>query len=113
MGRTTLHYILGTDNYAYLLYLLFWAGVGVLVSLFVHYLTRKKQKNPKKFSTRFWAKDNWVRLSLTTILVIVALRFSEGFTGFHQGGLTSFLIGAFNDRLIGFLKAKRFLTGKR
>jgi len=104
-----LHYILGTDNYDYLLFLLIYAVIGIGVSLIIHYSRRNPSINPTKFNLWYWFRDNAKRLALNFILILIAIRFSSEFIGIHQGGFTAFLIGVFNDQLADFLQNKGIL----
>lgn len=105
-----LKYVLGTTDYAFLLYLLFYAGLGIIASLFFHYKNRTVVTNPQKFNLVYWFRDNYKRLILNLILILVALRFTEQITGFHQGGFSAFFIGFFNDKLAEFLQNKGILN---
>lgn len=101
-------YIFGNMDFNMFVASLLFALVGVLISLLLHATTRDQnsESTPVKFSFLFMLKDNWKRILLSIILVIVTIRFLKELTGLELNMFFSLCIGLVYDKLAEYLKSK-------
>lgn len=106
--------LLGTSNVLAVAFYLFWACVGIAISLFIHSTNRDPNSytSPRKFSWSYLIRDNWKRVALDALLVIVALRFSYDLLGFQMSDFRALMIGVSFDKLGEYLQNKKILIGK-
>ena len=114
MKQTLLERLLGTNDTTYIIATLFFAMIGVAIGLLIHFDDRNKTDptNPTKFSFTFLVKDNWRRILLNFLLILVTIRFCQQITGVQLNEFVALLIGVSYDRLSGFLQKKKILGGK-
>jgi len=101
-------FILGGLPLPMLLAALFFSLLGVTLNLLVDATTRKPETTdtPVRFSLRFLLRDNWKRILLSVLLILVTIRFCQELTGLHLNMFVSLLIGFGFDKLSEFLKGK-------
>lgn len=94
-------------------FVMFWAAlffslIGVVINLLMDATTRKPETvdTPVRFSLWFLLRDNWKRILLSILLIVVTIRFCEELTGVHLNMFVSLLIGFVFDKLSEFLKDK-------
>ena len=106
--ETLQSFILGGLPIPMLLAALFFALLGVTLNLLIDTSTRKPETTdtPVHFSLRFLLCDNWKRILLSVLLILVTIRFCEELTGLHLNMFVSLLIGFGFDKLSKFLKGK-------
>ncbi len=77
MEQTFLQLILGPTSPAMFAALLCFSLVGVAINLLIHSTTRDKKSpnTPYKFSIKFLLYDNWKRIVLSLLLLLVTIRF--------------------------------------
>ena len=87
---------------------LFFALVGVLISLLVQ--SNKRDQNttdsPVKFKWWFLFKDNWKRIISSILLIYVTIRFFKELTNLDLNMFLSLCIGLGWDKLSEFIKSK-------
>lgn len=110
--------ILGTTDISYFIATLFFAMVGVFISLLRHSTNRDKSEaivkgDPVKFSLSFLISDNWKRVAFNVLLILVTIRFCEQVTGLQLNEFVALLIGVFYDQLGEILQQKKVLIGKK
>lgn len=106
--------ILGTTDISYIIATLFFALVGVAISLLRHATDRDKGMVIKsKFSLSYLIVDNWRRIALNVLLILVTIRFCQQITGLQLNEFVALLIGVFYDQLGEMLQKKNVLIGKK
>jgi hypothetical protein len=88
---------------------LLFAMIGVTISLLMHAGTRNKTSTstaPPKFNFWFLLTDNWKRILLSFILIVVTIRFLKELTGLNLNMFFALCIGVAWDKLSEFIKAK-------
>jgi len=107
--------ILGGYTIPHVVALLVFAMAGVLISLLIHSTNRDKgsPNTPVKFSLWFLLKDNWKRILLNLLLIVVTIRFCQEITGLQVTEFIALLIGVSYDKLSEFLQNKQVLIGKK
>jgi hypothetical protein len=106
--------ILGVTSLAMYAALLFFACVGILINLLFHSTSRDQNSpnTPVKFSFRFLLWDNWKRIILSILVILVLIRFVSFFFDFdvvNNNELYLFLallVGMSFDKGAEILKAK-------
>ncbi|MNS62031.1 hypothetical protein D3C72_950770 [compost metagenome] len=103
--------LMGTDKTDQFLGYIFFAFIGVLISLLEDTATRdvNKHNSPIRFSKSFWIQDNALRILLGILLIYVSIRFSTLITGFEISEFMAFCIGLSIDIL--FKKVKSVKLG--
>lgn len=103
--------IIGHITLAEFMGYLFWVIVGTLIYQLMEVKDRNKHsdRTPYQFNLKFWFLDNWKRLLVTFLLILVNIRFWENLTGSELTEYTAFLVGFGSDGVAGFLKKR---TGK-
>jgi hypothetical protein len=101
-------FILGGLPFAMFAAALFFSLLGVTINLLMDATTRKPESEdtPVRFSFWFLMRDNWKRIMLSILLIVVTIRFCEELTGLHLNMFVSLLIGFVFDKLSEFLKDK-------
>lgn len=84
---------------------LLFAGIGILITLLVHSLTRDKEseRTPVKYSFTFMLYDNWKRILLVFLCVLVTIRFFEDLTPWKFNMLFALAVGGSYDGLAAIL----------
>jgi hypothetical protein len=87
---------------------LFFALVGVLISLLWQANTRDQNTtdSPVKFKWWFLLKDNWKRIISSILLIYVTIRFFKELTHLDLNMFLSLCIGLGWDKLSEFIKSK-------
>ena len=87
---------------------LFFAMVGVTISLLVHANSRDQATTDSPVTFKWWflLKDNWKRILLSFIMIIVTLRFVKELTGLDLNMFVSLCVGLVYDKLAEYLKSK-------
>jgi len=94
-----IHDILKIDPLLFLSYM-FWAGVGVFLSLLLHATQRNTVNNTQAaFNWKFLFFNNRKRLLVSFILILVTIRFSKQLIGLDQNSFSAFIIGLCSDYL--------------
>lgn len=85
-----------------------WACIGVVISLLAHANTRDQSSpsTPVPFKPLFLLKDNWKRILLAFLLIIVSLIFIKDLFGKELTMFWALLIGLAWDQLAAWLKGK-------
>jgi hypothetical protein len=106
--------ITGMDNPEKFLGLIFFALVGVMLSLLLQTTARNpnSESTPFKFSWKFLWKDNVKRILASIVLIYVALRFSPQLIGVDITEFFAFAIGFGLDKLSEQIKMKTNILGK-
>lgn len=101
-------HLLGTTDIAKFVACVLFALVGVVISLLVHATNRDKNsmKTPYHFSFTFLIADNWQRILLNLLLILVTIRFCKEITGMELNMFVSLIIGVGFDKLAEFLRNK-------
>lgn len=101
-------HILGTGDITKFIACVFFALVGTVISLLVHASNRNKNstKTPYKFSFVFLIADNWQRIMLNLLLILVTIRFCKEITGLELNMFVSLLIGISYDKIGEYLRNK-------
>ena len=73
----------------------FYAFVGAALNLLMHSYERDvdSPRTPKGYSYRFLLKDNWKRIAIGVILILIAIRFSQEMIGQQLTMYLAFIIG--------------------
>ena len=92
----------------YLIAALGWASWGVAISLLIHanYRDQNSPNTPEPFKPLFLLKDNWKRILLAYMLIIVFLVFTKEIIGKELTMFWALVIGLGWDQLAGYLKSK-------
>lgn len=100
--------ILGTETWQAFTILLFFAFVGVAISLLIHANNRDPQSasTPYQFSFKFLLLDNWKRIALNLLLIYVTIRFFTDITGLQLKSFYALAIGIGYDQLAKVVKDK-------
>jgi len=87
---------------------LFFALIGVIISLLMHAVGRDltSTTTPVKFSFKFLLKDNWKRILLSLLLIVVTIRFLPDLTGLKFNMFYALCIGLAWDKLSEYIKTK-------
>lgn len=111
---TFLERMLGTNDVSFLAAVLLFALVGVVISLLIHASNRNPDSytSPRKFNFWYLIRDNWKRILLDVLLVLVTVRFSQDLVGLKLTELTGLLIGVSYDKIAEWLQNKKILIGK-
>lgn len=111
---TFLERVTGTNDFPFLAAVLVFALTGVVISLLIHASNRKPDSytSPRKFSFGYLIRDNWKRVLLDILLVLVTIRFSQEITGLKLSEFTALLIGISFDKIAEWLQNKKILIGK-
>jgi hypothetical protein len=98
----------GTDTFYPFLIQLWWAGIGIIVSLLWHAATRDASapSTPYKFDFLFLLKDNWKRILLSCLEVYIVLVFFKEFTGLELSRFWCLAIGLSLDKISQLIKDK-------
>lgn len=104
---TFTHNVLEMDPILFLSYV-FWAGVGVLLSLLLHANQRAINNNNMQmaFCWKFLFTSNYKRILISFLLILVSIRFSKQLIGLEQNAFSSFVIGLCSDHLGKVLQLK-------
>ena len=103
---TFIHYVFETDPLLFSTYV-FWACVGVLLSLLFNANRRTvSNKTQVAFCWKFLWINNYKRILISFILVLVTIRFSTQLIGLKQSAFSSFIVGFCSDRLGKILQLK-------
>jgi hypothetical protein len=96
------------------LVMLFFALLGVMISLLVHSTNRdpKAIRTPFRFKLLFLIDDNIQRILLNLLLIVVAIRFSKEILGFEIKPFIALLIGVSFDKLAELLRNTNLLDKK-
>lgn len=116
MRKTTLiERILGTTDVSYMIAIFVFAMIGVAISLLIHSTNRNPDSftSPRKFSLSYLIKDNWKRILLNILLILVTIRFSEEIIGVQLNEFVALLIGVSFDKLSEYLQNKKVIIGKK
>ncbi len=110
-----LQHLLGTMDVPYFFALVFFAMTGAVISLLIHASNRNKESmnTPYRFNFWFLIRDNWQRVILNLILIVVTIRFCTEITGYKITEFVALLIGVFYDKLGEFLRNKNILDKKQ
>lgn len=104
--------ILGVTSIAMYAALLFFACIGILINLLFHATTRDQNSTntPEKFSLKFLLWDNWKRIVLSILVILMLIRFVSFFFDFDVVNnnelylFLSLLIGVSFDKAAEILK---------
>lgn len=101
-------HLLGTGDIAKFIACVFFALLGTVISLLVHATNRDKNstKTPYKFSFVFLIADNWQRILLNLLLILVTIRFCKEVTGIDLNMFVSLCIGISYDKIGEYLRNK-------
>lgn len=85
-----------------------FAMIGVVISLLIdaNYRDQNSPKTPRPFKLSFLLKDNWKRIVLSLLVILVTIRFTKEITGWDLNMFVSLLIGVVYDKLVEYLKKK-------
>lgn len=105
---TFIHYILVIDPLLFLSYM-FWAIIGMFLSLLlnVHGQTARNKTLIASF-WKFLFRNNYRRIFISLILILVTIRFSTQLVGLQQNAFSSFVIGLCSDHLGKIIQLKIF-----
>lgn len=108
MKKEILDHILGPGDPSYFIAAVFYAAVGIVVSLLFSSTKRDQSKpeTPNTFSWYYLLWDNAKRIVLSVLLVLITLRFSREFIGADLTMFTALLVGLGWDRLSSYIKDK-------
>lgn len=110
---TLMERLFGTVDISYAVSILAFALIGVAISLLIHSTNRdKKKSDTPKFSFKILIKDNWKRILLNVLLILVTIRFCKQITGLQLNEFIALLIGISFDKLSEFLQNKKIGIGK-
>lgn len=106
--NTVFQHLLGTSDTAKFIACVLFALIGTVISLLVHATNRNKNsaKTPYKFSFVFLIADNWQRIVLNLLLILVTIRFCKEVTGLELNMFVSLLIGISYDKIGEYLRNK-------
>lgn len=94
--------LFGTTNIGLVIAGFFWGAFGIILSLVIEINKRnvKSKRSPEHFSWAFFWRDNAVRIIVSLMCLIAALRFGTalGFPEYTTAG--AFLIGLGSDKLV-------------
>mgnify|MGYP001009136545 CR=1 FL=1 len=84
----------------------FYAFVGATLNLLIHSNKRDidSPNSPKNYSYQFLFRDNWKRIAIGIILILIVIRFSQEMIGQQLTMYLAFIIGFSVDRLAGLIK---------
>lgn len=105
---TFIHYILVIDPLLFLSYM-FWAIIGMFLSLLLNVhgqTTRNKTLIASLW--KFLFRNNYRRIFIALILILVTIRFSTQLVGLQQNAFSSFVIGLCSDHLGKIIQLKIF-----
>ena len=107
--------LMGTQSKEIFLGLIFFALIGVLVSLLLQTTTRNvnSDRSPFYFRWAFFLRDNLRRIIAGILLIYIALRFTPEIFGFEINDFTALLIGFLNDKIAQALKNKTNILGTK
>lgn len=102
--------ILGMDPLLFLSYM-FWAGIGVLLSLLFHATQRNTVNNTQvTFNWKFLFFNNYKRLLISFILILISIRFSKELISLDQNSFSAFIIGLCSDHIGKIIQQKLLNT---
>lgn len=109
-----IQYIFGTTDISKFSACVFFALVGVVISLLIHSTNRDKDsmRTPFKFRWSVLIDDNSQRILLNLLLILVTLRFCKELTGLDLNMFVSLTIGVMYDKLSEWLRNKCIIDKK-
>jgi len=95
--------LLGKASLTMFAALFFFALIGVAINLLLHATTRDQNSpnSPVKFSFRFLLWDNWKRIVLSGLLILVTIRFMSIFFDIDLVNNNEFYL--FGALIVGFI----------
>lgn len=95
--------LLGTTSLPMFAALFTFAMVGVLINLLFHATTRDQNSTdtPVQFSLKFLFTDNWKRIVLSVLLILVTIRFMSLFFDIEVIGNNELYL--FGSLVVGFI----------
>lgn len=98
--------LLGTTDVGSFMTLLFFAIVGMIISLLLHGANREPTEptTPEKFSLSFLFLDNWKRILLNVLVLFAAVRFYPDIFNEPINPFLSFGIGLGFDKVVQMIK---------
>lgn len=106
MKQQFLQNFLGTTDVAYFTSALVFALLGALISLLIQTSNRDKNsmRTPYKFSWGFMIADNWQRVLLNILLILITVRFCQELTGKKLSLFVALTIGITYDKILELLR---------
>lgn len=103
-----LEHIFGTTDISKFFACVFFALIGTAISLLIHATNRDKNsmKTPYRFNFTFLIADNWQRILLNFLLIVITIRFCKELTGMNLNMFVSLIIGVGYDKLGELLRNK-------
>jgi hypothetical protein len=94
--------------------MLFFALIGVAISILVHSTNRDpgSKRSPYRFTLSFILRDNGQRILLNALLIVVVIRFSKEILGFEIKPFIALLIGISFDKLSELLRNSNLIDKK-
>lgn len=84
-----------------------WGIIGFIASMILELIASSKIKKTGGFSFNFWIKDNFFRVIVSFIIILIGSTFGTQITGQLQNW-SSLIIGFITDKLIeGLIKFKK------
>jgi len=102
------HTIMGDVNGVLFVASLFWAMIGICISLLIHAIFRdaNSPKTPVKFTWKFLLTDNWKRITLSLLVVITTIIFTKEVLNKDLSTFVALGIGLGLDKIVELLKSK-------
>jgi len=113
---TVTQHILGTTSAAFFFAMLFFALLGLVANLLLNATDRNPSTTttPEEFSLKFLLRDNWKRIVLSIVLVLIGLLLMPELFGVPLNKFTATLLGGSLDRVAQALKNRnKMLQVKR
>lgn len=94
--------------------MLFFAAIGATISILVHSTNRDPgaTRSPFSYDFFFLFKDNWQRIVLNFLLILVVIRFSQELLGFEIKPFVALLVGISFDKLSELLRNSNLIDKK-
>jgi hypothetical protein len=107
--------LLGDQTLSHFAALLFFALFGTAVSLLIQATTRdvSSPATPVYFSWPFFFSDNWKRITLGFMLILIALRFTPQLFGMPINEWWALAIGFSLDKVAQALKDRTNVLGQK
>ncbi len=102
MNHSFVNHLIGTDDLAWFFAAIFFSFLGAIISLLIHASNRDKDsmRTPYLFDINYLICDNWQRIMLNILLIIITVRFCEEITGKHLTMFVALMIGITYDKIL-------------
>ena len=108
-------YIFGSMTIEFVFGFYLFASLGIFLTHLIHLnqakINARKKKIEFKFNTKFWIKDNWIRIVTNVLFIFVIIRFYDSLHfNYKLDMFLGFIVGLSIDSVIIFIRKKTTLN---